>query len=49
MEIQSVIDMRREMRQEGVIMAYNGEISDELMVSLGVILRNHFEAMGEGQ
>jgi len=49
MEIQSVIDMRKEMRQEGVIMAYNGEISDELMVSLGVILRNHFEAMGEGQ
>ena len=49
MEIQSVIDMRRDMRQEGVIMAYNGEISDELMVSLGVILRNHFEAMGEGQ
>ena len=49
MEIQSVIDMRKEMRQEGVIMAYNGEISDELMVSLGVILRNHFEAMGDGQ
>jgi hypothetical protein len=30
-------------------MAYNGEISDELMISLGVILRNHFEAMGDGQ
>ena len=37
------------MRRNGVIMAYNGEISDELMVSLGVILKNHFEAMGEGQ
>ena len=34
MEIQSVIDMRREMRQEGVIMAYNGVVSDELMVTL---------------
>jgi hypothetical protein len=37
------------MREAGVIMAYNGEISDELMISLGVILRNHFEAMGDGQ
>ena len=49
MEIQSVINLRHEMREEGVIMAYNGEISDELMISLGVILRNHFEAMGDGQ
>lgn len=49
MEIQSVINLRHEMREAGVIMAYNGEISDELMISLGVILRNHFEAMGDGQ
>ena len=49
MEIQSVINLMHEMREAGVIMAYNGEISDELMISLGVILRNHFEAMGDGQ
>jgi len=39
MKIESAIAMRAEMRSQGVIMAYNGEISDELMITLAEILK----------
>ena len=35
MDISKVISVRKKMQQSGTIMAYNGEITDELMVSLG--------------
>ena len=39
MKIESASAMRAEMRSQGVIMAYNGEISDELMITLAEILK----------
>lgn len=39
MKIETAIAMREQMRADGVIMAYNGEISDELMVTLAEILK----------
>ena len=39
MKIETAVAMREQMRADGVIMAYNGEISDELMVTLAEILK----------
>ena len=44
MDISKVISMK-EMQQSGTIMAYNGEITDELMVSLGVILKERLKSL----
>ena len=49
MKLQSAVDVRQLMLEDGVIMAYNGELSDELMVSMAEILRNRFNSMGDGQ
>lgn len=49
MQIQSALEVRQMMLRDGVIMAYNGEISDELMVTLAEILRNRFKTMGDNQ
>ena len=45
MDISKVISVRKEMQQSGTIMAYNGEITDELMVSLGVILKERLKSL----
>jgi len=39
MEISQAIAVRNVMQVSGVIMAYNGTVSDELMVSLADILK----------
>jgi hypothetical protein len=39
MKIDTAIAMRSQMQTDGVIMAYNGEISDELMITLAEILK----------
>jgi hypothetical protein len=49
MNIQHAKDLRQSMRASNVIMAYNGEVTDELMVSLADILRTRILAMGDDQ
>jgi hypothetical protein len=43
MEISQAIAVRNVMQMSGVIMAYNGTVSDELMVSLAEILKARLE------
>ncbi len=49
MNIQNAIELRQSMRDINVIMAYNGVVTDELMVSLADILRTRILAMGDDQ
>lgn len=49
MNIQNAIDLRQSMQDSNVIMAYNGVVTDELMVSLADILRARILAMGDDQ
>jgi hypothetical protein len=49
MDISKAIDIRTAMRASGVIMAYNGTVSDELMVSLADILKTRMEAMDDAK
>ena len=49
MNIQNAIDLRHSMRGSNVIMAYNGVVTDELMVSLADILRARILALGDDQ
>jgi hypothetical protein len=49
MNIQNAIDLRQSMQNSNVIMAYNGVVTDELMVSLADILRARILAMGDDQ
>jgi len=49
MEISKAIDIRTAMRASGVIMAYNGAVSDELMVTLADILKSRMEAMDDAK
>ena len=49
MEISKAIDIRTAMRASGVIMAYNGTVSDELMVTLADILKTRMEAMDDAK
>ena len=49
MDISKAIDIRTAMRASGVIMAYNGAVSDELMVSLADILKTRMEAMDDAK
>ena len=43
MDIATAVDIRSVMQQSGVIMAYNGSVSDELMVTLADILKTRME------
>lgn len=45
MEISQAIDIRNVMQKSGVIMAYNGVVSDELMVTLADILKSRLEGL----
>ena len=47
MEISQAIDMRSAMRKSGTIMAYNGEVSDDLMVTLADLLKNRMQEMDD--
>ncbi len=47
MEISQAIDIRASMRESGTIMAYNGQVSDELMVTLADLLKNRMKAMDD--
>jgi hypothetical protein len=49
MDISKAIDIRAAMRASGVIMAYNGAVSDELMVTLADILKSRMEAMDDAK
>ena len=49
MEISKAIDIRTAMRASGVIMAYNGTVSDELMVTLAEILKSRMEGMDDAK
>lgn len=47
MEISQAITIRNVMQQSGVIMAYNGVVSDELMVTLADILKARLEGLDD--
>ena len=47
MEISQAIDIRAAMRKSGTIMAYNGEVSDDLMVTLADLLKNRMKQMDD--
>lgn len=47
MEISQAIEIRNAMQSSGVIMAYNGVVSDELMVTLADILRARLEGLDD--
>jgi len=49
MDISKAIDIRTSMRASGVIMAYNGTVSDELMVTLADILKTRMEVMDDAK
>ena len=44
MEFNQAIKMRNNLRDNHVIMAYNGMVSDELMVTLAELLKNRLIA-----
>jgi len=44
MEFSQAIKMRNNLRENHVIMAYNGMVSDELMVTLAELLKNRLIA-----
>lgn len=47
MDISEAIKIRNAMQHSGVIMAYNGTVSDELMVSLAEILKARLEGLDD--
>ncbi len=47
MEISQAIDIRTAMQASGVIMAYNGVVSDDLMVTLADILKQRMEGLDD--
>ncbi len=49
MEISQAIEIRTAMQASGVIMAYNGAVSDELMVTLADILKRRMEGMDDAK
>ena len=49
MDISKAIDIRTAMRASGVIMAYNGVVSDELMVTLADILKSRMEGLDDAK
>jgi hypothetical protein len=49
MEITTAVDIRSAMQASGVIMAYNGSVSDELMVTLADILKNRMEGLDDAK
>jgi hypothetical protein len=49
MEISTVIDIRSVMQTSGVIMAYNGSVSDDLMVTLADILKSRMEGLDDAK
>lgn len=49
MEIATAVDIRSAMQASGVIMAYNGSVSDELMVTLADILKNRMEGLDDAK
>ena len=49
MEISEAIKIRSAMQHSGVIMAYNGTVSDELMVSLAEILKAKLEGLDDAK
>ncbi len=49
MEISQAIDIRNVMQKTGVIMAYNGVVSDELMVTLADILKSRLEGLDDAK
>ena len=49
MEISTAIDIRSVMQTSGVIMAYNGSVSDDLMVTLADILKSRMEGLDDAK
>ena len=49
MEISQAIEIRNAMQKSGVIMAYNGVVSDELMVTLAEILKARLEGLDDAK
>jgi hypothetical protein len=49
MEISQAVEIRNVMQRTGVIMAYNGTVSDELMVSLAEILKSRLEGLEDAK
>lgn len=49
MDIATAVDIRSAMRASGVIMAYNGSVSDELMVTLADILKSRMEGLDDAK
>lgn len=49
MEISTAIDIRSVMQRSGVIMAYNGSVSDDLMVTLADILKSRMEGLDDAK
>lgn len=49
MEISQAIDIRNVMQQSGVIMAYNGVVSDDLMITLAEILKSRLEGLDDAK
>jgi hypothetical protein len=49
MEISTAIDIRSVMQASGVIMAYNGSVSDDLMVTLADILKSRMEGLDDAK
>ena len=49
MEISQAIEIRNAMQKSGVIMAYNGVVSDELMVTLAEILKTRMEGLDDAK
>lgn len=49
MEISQAIEIRNAMQKSGVIMAYNGVVSDELMVTLADILKARLEGLDDAK
>lgn len=49
MEISQAIDIRNAMQKSGVIMAYNGMVSDELMVTLADILKSRLDGQDDAK
>jgi len=49
MDISTATDIRSLMQTSGVIMAYNGSVSDELMVTLADILKSRMEGLDDAK
>lgn len=49
MQISTAVDIRSVMQRSGVIMAYNGSVSDDLMVTLADILKSRMEELDDAK